>query len=382
MQATQPPGTTKHSFQTRINGQVLTVITQPGLPEWDHVTPTQLLLAEYARPLGRTLLLGCDHGALAAALARQQTPITCTDDNLIALQTTAQTLQANNLPPAELRPPLDLGGPYQTVIIRLPKGRKLARRWLLEAYAALLPGGLCYLGGANPEGIQAALKDAGELFGGVAILGYRKGCRVGRMVKRPEGALPAWANEPGLALQSWHEVDIAIRAFTFRIHTLPGVFSFDQLDPGSRLLLESLSIPTGARVLDFGCGCGILGLTAARLGAAQVDMVDVNLLAVAAAQENVRINDIANARVFASNLLEAVQDQRYDRIITNPPFHAGHAVDTDITQRFLAQGQACLAPGGALIMVVNRFLRYQLFGQVETLAANNQHHVLSIKLSP
>jgi 16S rRNA (guanine1207-N2)-methyltransferase len=367
------------TIQTQLNNQALTIVTRPGLPEWEHITPTQALLAEHAHPQGNTLLFGCDHGALAAAFARRNTPLTCTDDHLIALQTTAQTLQANGLPEASLVSPLEIGGPYQTVVIRLPKGRKLARRWLLEAHAALLPGGFCYLGGANAEGIQAVLKDASEIFGGMALLGYRKGCRVGRMMKQENHPLPAWTQEPGLAPQSWHTWNVDVCGFNFSIHSLPGVFSFDQLDPGSRLLLENLAIPAGGRVLDFGCGCGILGMAAARLGAAHVDMVDVNLLAVAAAQENVRMNVIINTRVLASDLLEAVQGQHYDRIITNPPFHAGHAVDTDITQRFLAQAQTCLVPGGALIMVVNRFLRYQLFGQVETLAANSQYHVLCVR---
>jgi 16S rRNA (guanine1207-N2)-methyltransferase len=371
-----------HTFHAHLNRQAVTLISRPGLPAWERVTPVQALLAEHARAQGRTLLLGSDHGALAVALARQRpAALTISDENLIALQVTAQTLQANDLPaPDQSISPFAIGGPYETAIIRLPKGRKLARRWLLTAYERLVVGGACYLGGANDEGIQSVLKDAGELFGGAAVLGYRKGCRVGRMVK-PAGAapLPGWAGEPGLAPGSWHEFDLTVQGQAFRIRSLPGVFSFDRLDPGSRLLLDNLHIPAGGRILDFGCGYGILGLAAARLGAAHVTLLDVNLLAVAAAQENIRLNGVANAAVFASDLLEAISGERYDRIITNPPFHAGHAVDMGITQRFLAQARAALLPDGELILVVNRFLRYDLFGQVETLAANNQYHVLRVR---
>ncbi|MFZ6026081.1 MAG: methyltransferase [Chloroflexota bacterium] len=366
------------NFSAAINGRRLEIVSKPGLPAWDQITPTQALLAEHVLPEGHTLLMGCDHGALAAALVGQGvTALTCTDESLVALQMTAQTLQANRLPAADLIPPLTIAGRYDTVVIRLPKGRKLARRWLVQAYWALAPGGACYLAGANPEGIQAVLKDAGELFGATSVLGYRKGCRVGRM-RKPSGhsAMPAWASQPGISPGTWQEFPVQAAGLEFRIRSLPGVFSFDRLDDGSRLLLENLALPEGRRVLDFGCGCGVLGMAAARMGAVQADLVDVNLLAVAAAEENLRVNQIGNGRVLPSDLLEAVHDRRYDAIITNPPFHAGREVNTEITQRFVRQAQDCLVPGGALVLVANRFLRYELFGKVETLAANNQYHIL------
>ena len=82
----------------------------------------------------------------------------------------------------------------------LPKGRKLARRWLVEAYRLLSSGGTFYLAGANPEGIQSVIKDATEMFGMGAILAYHKGNRVARFRKdrntRP--FFPLWASEAWL----------------------------------------------------------------------------------------------------------------------------------------------------------------------------------------
>jgi len=369
-------------FDIVFQGETIQILTKAGISNWDQFTPVQALLAENARPQGDTLLLGSDHGGLAVALSLQgPESLSCSDENAIALELTRRTFQANDLPPVRCISPLELGGPYETVIIRLPKGRKLARRWLLDAYSRLKEGGSCYLGGANSEGIQSVLKDANQLFDGVGILRYRKGCRVARMIKGDtHSPLPNWVGEPGIAPGSWVEFDLEITGKSYRMRSLPGVFSFNHLDPGSRMLLEHMNIPEGGRVLDFGCGCGVLGLAAVLMGADRVDLVDASLLAVAAAQENLRVHAPHAGRVLASDLLDAVQDQRYERIITNPPFHAGKAVDKSITQAFLRQAQKCLAPGGELILVANRFLRYDLFGQVTTLAADNKYHILSLKV--
>ena len=68
---------------------------------------------------------------------------------------------------------------YQTIVINLPKGRKLARRWLVEAWSALQPGGELYLAGANPEGIQSVIQDAGSLFGNATVLALPEGLPCG-----------------------------------------------------------------------------------------------------------------------------------------------------------------------------------------------------------
>lgn len=374
------------TFQVELNQQPLQVISKPGLPNWNRVTPVQTLLAEHVLLQGneQVLLLGCDHGVLAASLASQLSSgtLTCSDDNLVALQMTAKTLQANKLPLGNLVSPLELNGPYDIVVIRQPKGRKLARRWLLEAYALLSHGGTCYLGGANREGIQSVLKDSAALFDAVSILGYRKGCRVGRMsAPQDTAAIPKWASMPGLAPNSWYEFDVMVNEFTFKLRSLPGVFSFGRLDRGTQFLLDIFRhqpMPSDACVLDFACGSGIIGMVAARRGASQVDLLDVNLLAIAAAKENLHLNQIGNGCVLASDLFQAVQGKVYDQIITNPPFHAGYAVDTDITQSFLAQVRAYLKPGGQLILVANRFLRYDLFGSVEILAATGKYHIIKV----
>jgi 16S rRNA (guanine1207-N2)-methyltransferase len=329
------------------------------------------------------------------------------DTNWIALRVAKLTMAANGYAHVTVEPlqypfPAEI---YQTIVINLPKGRKLARRWLVEAWGALLPGSELFLAGANPDGIQSVIRDAGTLFGNATVLAYRKGYRVARMVKQSEsgtdpdrtpragapgpevasapGPEVAWAAEPGIARGSWIEFAASVCGETFVLRSLPGVFSFDRLDEGTALLLQQLTREwvQGRRILDFGCGYGLIGMAAARLGAAWVDLLDVDLSAVAAAQENCLRIQILNAQARPSDVLDAIGPERYDLILSNPPFHAGKQVEYRMAQTFIAHSRHVLNPGGRLVLVANRFIPYdrlmrEVFGNVEGLAETGKFHVL------
>jgi 16S rRNA (guanine1207-N2)-methyltransferase len=271
--------------------------------------------------------------------------------------------------------------------MEIPKGRGLIRRWLVEAHAALRPGGKLYLAGPNDLGVQPAIADAEALFGLAMQLGYKQRNRVGCAVKQPDPpTIPPWLAEPGIAPGTWYEFTIEARGELLKIRSLPGIFAYDRLDAGTALLLKNMQVPRSGRVLDIGCGYGAIGLVAARLGAAQVDMLDADLLAVAASRENIALNQAANARVLPSDVLDAVAGERYDLIVSNPPFHAGRLVEYDVAHAIVAQAAGALAPGGRLLVVANSFLRYdqvmrQHFATVERVAATGQYHILAASVS-
>jgi 16S rRNA (guanine1207-N2)-methyltransferase len=340
------------------------------------------------------LLLGSGDGMLAVHLAKLVTSCQfwATDLTASSIQLTNKAAQANELSNIHVFP--DLADPktylrdvspeqFDTAIIVLPKGRKVARRWLLQAFRCLKGTGILYLAGANDEGIQSFAKDTGELFTQVNVLGYKKGSRIYRAVKySPIDNLPDWAHEPGIALGTWNEFSLEIRGRAFTIHSLPGVFSFDHLDDGTQMLLDCMQIPTDSQVLDIGCGCGIIGMVAAHLGAGQVYLSDNHILSVASTTENIHLNSISSAYVYASDLYASLPDVKYDMILSNPPFHTGKEVDYQVAQAFIAQGHQKLKPGGSLLIVANRFIRYerlmqQIFNNVSILQENGKFHVLS-----
>ncbi|MFV9503373.1 MAG: methyltransferase [Oscillochloridaceae bacterium umkhey_bin13] len=379
-------------FEATLAGTPVQVVSKPGLADAEQVSDLALLAADLIRlaPTERVALLGCGHGALGVALARQlpHGTLLLHDPNQLAVQMARLTLEANGIANATVSPALsqlpEAAASFDRVVILAPQARDLARRWLVEALALLRPDGLINLAGAKRGGIEPLIRDLAALCGNATTLGYGRGCRVAQ-ARRGETLPdpPAWATLPGIAPGSWLSVETWLPGGPpVTLASLPGVFSAEQLDAGTALLLAQLGPLPGQRVLDIGCGYGPIGLAAARLGAAQVDLLDVSLLAVAATRQNItRLGLEPIATVAASDALAAVRGRCYDLILSNPPFHAGRSIDTRMANAFISQAHAVLAPGGRLQLVANRFLTYERaltpwFAQVREVAATASYRVL------
>ncbi len=272
--------------------------------------------------------------------------------------------------------------PVEGAMILSPPDRDLARRWLLEARAALTPGGRLYLAGANAEGIRSVISDAARLFGDPSREGYGQKQRYAMFANEsvPETP-PEWAATPGIAPGTWTPFAVDTVNGQVDLVTQSGVFAGAKVDAGTRLLLDAFPDRIEGRVLDIGCGAGVIGIVAAMRGATAVDMTDANLLAVQAAKENVRRLELSTCRAFASDVFDAVGDTRHDLVVSNPPFHRGKVADYTVADRLISEAPDRLAAGGSLIVVANAFLAYgkrmeRVFPRVETIAATKQYHVL------
>ena len=129
-----------------------------------------------------------------------------------------------------------------------------------------------------------------------------------------------------------------------------GVFSKDGLDFCSRLLLESIPLEAvGGKVLDMGCGYGVLGIVLNKILSCEVDMVDVNLRALHLCDLNIKENKCTNIKVFESNCYEKI-NSKYSCIITNPPIRAGKK----IVYEMVMNAKNYLEKDGNLFLVIRK----------------------------
>ena len=374
-----------------IGGQKIRYISKPGLPDWDDISPAVKLLGDHSKPTPDDLVwcINCGPGALAVLIASSLIRGQCivSADYILALTCTERTYVLNSLKNIHINSETNLPGQLvnqvDLILMNISKSRNLNRRWLLQSWHALAPGGRLLLAGANDQGIQSILKDGEQLFGNISILGYKKGSRIAQFVKLGHSpSHPDWAVVPGIAPGTWYTFHWSTPASDFELASLPGVFSHNKLDDGTRLLISTIDNLSGQTVLDVGCGYGILGMCATIRCAQTVDMVDNHLLAIASCQENIRRNHLRNCQVFASDLMSSVSGNTYTCVLSNPPFHAGKQIDYQIAHALIASAFNVLEPGGELRLVANRFIRYnhlmsELFGNVSVLAQTPAYHILS-----
>jgi 16S rRNA G1207 methylase RsmC len=131
-----------------------------------------------------------------------------------------------------------------------------------------------------------------------------------------------------------------------------GVFAHGRLDIGTSVLFRSTDPPAGGRILDLGCGYGVIGLACAVAApTAQVTAVDVNRRALALAADNAERLGVAE-RFTALHPDDVPAGATYDEIWSNPPIRIGKAALHELLLTWLRR----LEPGGRATMVVGKNL--------------------------
>jgi 16S rRNA (guanine1207-N2)-methyltransferase len=266
---------------------------------------------------------------------------------------------------------------YDTAIMIVPKGREYARAQLMTAMQALKQGGDLYIGGPNKGGAKSVISDAKQLFDDCTVLDFRKSHRVAVSTKQKTTEYPAEWGAKAYEPQT-HKFDTPLGKI--EVVTMPGIFSWDELDDGTSLLLEHIKLEGVTSLLDMGCGNGVIGALAAKQ-VENVTMVDDNLLAVYAARYTVEHNKLENVQVLASDVYSHLDKQKFDLIVSNPPFHKKFDVNTHSAQSLITEAKAHLNRDGRLMMVINAFLKYEdamseHFRYARTIVDNGKYKIL------
>lgn len=260
----------------------------------------------------------------------------------------------------------EFAGECDALIYYWPKSKQEARFQLCNILSLLPIGADVFVVGENRSGVRSA----GKILKNYTILNkiesaHRCSLYHGRLNVQSEFDLSYWWK-----IYTLHDL---------KIQTLPGVFSRDRLDPGSALLISTLKSSDWDKILDIGCGAGVIAAMLARFSP-KINLIlsDVSAAALVASRITLATNGI-KGKVIASDVYSNITGH-FDMIISNPPFH--DSLKTSITTaETLIQGALRYLPlGGRLRIVANAFLPYlskldAVFGSHKVLAQNGRFKV-------
>lgn len=159
------------------------------------------------------------------------------------------------------------------------------------------------------------------------------------------------------------------------------LFSPKKVDKGTLAMLSQTDFLEGDKVLDIGCGYGVVGILAAGVvGDQSVVMSDRSAKAVRMAKQNAVRNDYPGIKVVQSDAYDHIEDTDFSLILSNPPYHT----DFSVAKRFIQGGYRHLVSGGRMIMVVKRLLWYRnkltsVFGGVKVRECNGYYVLIAEK---
>ncbi|AZF44524.1 23S rRNA (guanine(1835)-N(2))-methyltransferase [Pseudomonas sp. R1-43-08] len=326
----------------------------------------------------RVLVLNDSFGALAASL-EGRVQVTTSGDSFLAAQGLEKNLVRNGkafdavafVPSSQV--PV---GPFDRVLLRVPKTLALLEEQLIRLQGQLAPGAEV-IAGAMLKHLPRA---AGEL-----LERYIGPMHATLAVKKARLLIATVADRP--AAVSPYPTRYTLDTPAIELLNHANVFCREGLDIGTRAFLPHLPNNLGsARVADLGCGNGVLAIASALHNPdAQYTLVDESFMAVQSATENWQAAlGERNVIVRADDGLAGQQAQSLDVVLCNPPFHQQQVVGDFLAWRMFQQAREALVVGGALYIVGNRHLGYhsklaRLFRGVEQVAATPKFVILKAR---
>ena len=323
----------------------------------------------------RVLVLNDGFGALSCALA-PHCQVTSSGDSFLGALALQKNLARNDLPADSVTfvpASATAEGPFDWVLIRVPKTLALLEEQLIRLHGQLAPGARVVAAGM----IKHLPRAAGEL-----LEQYIGPLQASLAVKKAR--LLFATPEPRPVPVSPYPTRYRLEKPVLELVNHANVFCREGLDIGTRAFLPHLPKALGAlRVADLGCGNGVLGIAYALSNPqAQLTLVDESFMAVQSARENwlAALGERSVSIRAGDGLAEQAADS-LDLVLCNPPFHQQQVVGDFLAWRMFQQARAALVTGGELWIVGNRHLGYhaklkRLFRGVEQVAATPKFVIL------
>ena len=324
-----------------------------SLQAWDAADEYLLTEVEAEAPL---LVVNDAYGALSAAFAEFR-PCLLTD-SFRTVRTTARNLALNGIPGESVRILTPFDTPeelFSLCLVKIPKSLSLLD-FELARIRGFLASGARIVGAGMTRDIHTSTVNIFETRLGPAVTSpARKKARL--VLSRPEATDNP--HSPATEVPRPKKTHDPETGLSFAVYG--GVFSREGIDRGTRFLLANLPGGEPRRIVDLGCGSGVIGLAAAlRYPSAELSLTDESFLAVESSRETFRLNGLsARARFLWGDGLEAFDPDSADLILCNPPFHENRAVSLSPAFGMFADARRVLRRGGELRLVANNHLGYE-----------------------
>lgn len=353
-------------------------------------------VANAAEYRGSALIVNDGHGALTSALAFLRPRRL--SDSYLSNQAMAHNLEINGIDAAAL-PAVELFDPQpeqvRLLVMKIPRSGDQLIDQLHRLRPVVGPDTLVVAGCMAKHMHTSTLEAFEAVFGPTTTTRARKKARLA--IVDVDSALTAPSHD-------WPRSNV-VQPSGLRIWAHAGVFAAGRLDQGSALMVEHLAtselIPPAATIVDLGCGDGVLTAHVAQRHAEDLEANDDIERRIVAIDESARA--VASARLTIDSLeLPAagavevflgggifdtaeptgVEPDGVDLVVTNPPFHQNNAISDSVAWEMFSDAHRALRPGGTLLVVGNRHLKYHLklhriFGNSATLSSHPKFVVLS-----
>ncbi len=320
----------------------------------------------------QVLILNDKFGALVCGL-HAFNPVAITD-SWLSQQATRSNIASNNLSGEDVILKNSLDWPKQTfdlVLIKIPKTLALLEDQIIRLQAVITENTIIIAAGM----IKAMSANVWKLL--EKYLGQTKPS----LAKKKARLIFVETNTSlQKSIKSPYPVYYQLEHTEYKICNHANVFSRDSLDIGTRFLLQHLpSNKQTRKIVDLGCGNGIVGLMLAEANpTSHLYFVDESYMAIASAKESFsNAFPEIKADFYVADGLTNFEAETVDLIVCNPPFHQQNTVGNQIAISMFKQSYRVLKKGGELRVIGNRHLGYhidlrRIFGNCIEVVANKK----------
>lgn len=289
--------------------------------------------------VSRAVFYSCEEVGLSLSL-----PLLVINDNLFEIKSRFPGADFWN-PETQMQPKAEK---YKSVLLMAPKQKSETRYLLSLALQQIEENGVLAVAATNDAGGKSLGKILKEFDLEITDVSKHK-CRVVWTVKPQE----AHADSINQALKQG-----GLQQRQDGLWSQPGVFSWEELDKGTALILPHVERLSG-KGADFGCGIGVIGLKLLENTVIKkLICIDRDIRALQACEKNLT-HWKDKIEIRQADLSKPVDLCNLDFIVMNPPFHTGKKETLELGKSFIINASSSLKTSGILLMVANNHLPYE-----------------------